>query len=450
MSIAFDCPQCGKAFRVDAGAAGKKARCKRCGLLLEVPRVSGQTPIVYGTPVDDPPPRSRTPAPAPARPREPPRPKPKAPPAVVDPYGLEEAAADPGFEVLDDDEPMPSARARDRERGGRGWSWGDVAGSQRRIGMVVGGLAALVLGVWLFWPWSRAVVEPTPGPATMTGMPERRSGREVAPGVVCHEMVFGRGQEFPGMYPGSEMTLWLYLPAGEHAPGSLPCVLIAPAGSIVITGMALGDGDRDEHLPWARAGFAVLAYSLDGDLPRERISDVAAIRQASAAFRLARGGLSNAEIALEWLSKKAPEVDSRRIYTVGHSSAGTAALLVAEHNARIKACVAFAPAVDYAGNFGFAQRLLLRSGGVSWLDEFFTTYDPKHHAAEMRGPVYLFQATDDSVVPVSRSQSFADDLKRLGKPVTFVTVPTGGHYDAMIEEGVPRAIEWVRGLDRGR
>ena len=78
----------------------------------------------------------------------------------------------------------------------------------------------------------------------------------------------------------------------------------------------------------------MLAYSLDGDLPQDRMGDVGAIRQASLAFRMARGGLSNAEIALEWLSKKVPEVNAKRIYTVGHSSAGTVALLVAEHNRR--------------------------------------------------------------------------------------------------------------------
>jgi predicted Zn finger-like uncharacterized protein len=35
--IAFSCPHCGKAFRVDVRLAGRRARCKRCGVLTTIP-----------------------------------------------------------------------------------------------------------------------------------------------------------------------------------------------------------------------------------------------------------------------------------------------------------------------------------------------------------------------------------------------------------------------------
>jgi dipeptidyl aminopeptidase/acylaminoacyl peptidase len=112
--------------------------------------------------------------------------------------------------------------------------------------------------------------------------------------------------------------------------------------------------------------------------------------------------------------------------------------------------VAFDPRSDVEGNFNFAQKIMLRGGGISWLDEFFTAYNPKNHAAELRGPVFLFHARDDTVVPVSETEAFAAELQRLGKRVNLVTVPTGGHYEGMIAQGVPRAIEWLRGVDTGR
>ena len=38
-------------------------------------------------------------------------------------------------------------------------------------------------------------------------------------------------------------------------------------------------------------------------------------------------------------------------------------------------------------------------------------------------------------------------LERLGKNVSLVTVATGNHYDSMIQHGVPRRIEWMKGLE---
>ena len=34
-------------------------------------------------------------------------------------------------------------------------------------------------------------------------------------------------------------------------------------------------------------------------------------------------------------------------------------------------------------------------------------------------------------------------LKTLGKSVTLVVVPSGGHNDSMIREGIPRGIAWL-------
>ncbi|HZL90528.1 MAG TPA: prolyl oligopeptidase, partial [Pirellulaceae bacterium] len=56
----------------------------------------------------------------------------------------------------------------------------------------------------------------------------------------------------------------------------------------------------------------------------------------------------------------------------------------------------------------------------------------------------LFHADDDSNVPSSESRNFAARLTALGKDVTHKTVPSGDHYDSMIEEGIPAGIEWIK------
>ncbi len=195
-----------------------------------------------------------------------------------------------------------------------------------------------------------------PAPANPPAFPPRGAGKIIQPGVRFFE-VRASG---PTNVATMNMTAWVYLPEGVHEPRSLPCVVIAPAGSIIITGMDLGDGDRAEHFPYIAAGYAVLAYSLDGHADNvSQLSDPR-LPPACAQFAAARAGLSNAKAAIDWMVQNFPEIDSARLYTAGHSSAGTTALLLAENEPRIKACSAFAPRSDTEGNFNMAVRALLR------------------------------------------------------------------------------------------
>ena len=83
--------------------------------------------------------------------------------------------------------------------------------------------------------------------------PPRGTGTVIQPGVRFFEArVSG-----PPNVATMNRTVWVYLPEGVHEPRSLPCVVIAPAGSISLTGMELGDGDRAEHFPYIAAGYAV-------------------------------------------------------------------------------------------------------------------------------------------------------------------------------------------------
>jgi hypothetical protein len=108
-----------------------------------------------------------------------------------------------------------------------------------------------------------------PGPPSGTGLtipqfdtasfPQLGPPRRIESGVVVHETVLGTNK------------IWTYLPERKAEDGSLPCVLVAPAGTALINGMDLSDGDRPEQLPYARAGMVVVAYSLSGPVPIEAI-----------------------------------------------------------------------------------------------------------------------------------------------------------------------------------
>ena len=107
------------------------------------------------------------------------------------------------------------------------------------------------------------------------------------------------------------MRVWVYVP--EHTPGQkFPCILIAPAGSPLVVGMELAEGDRAEHLPYARAGFVVVSYEIDGHLA-DRNADEKKFIAAATAFKNARAGVSNAQTALDFALEKVPEIDPAHV-----------------------------------------------------------------------------------------------------------------------------------------
>jgi len=219
---------------------------------------------------------------------------------------------------------------------------------------------------------------------------------------------------------------------------------VAPAGTRLLYGSELSAGDAAEHLPYAREGFAVVAYELSGNFnepPRATLGSMAGpIRQ----FMAANGGLANARAAIDYVLKQVPEVDPDRLYAAGHSSAATMALNLAAADHRIKACCAYAPACDvqarWRRNLPSMERL------VPGVGDFAARVSPVRHVNEFSGPIYLFHADDDEVVALADNQEFADALKRAGKQVKFVRASAGGHYQSMILQGIPGGIEWLKGL----
>jgi predicted Zn finger-like uncharacterized protein len=460
MSIALQCEQCGTRYALRDELAGKAVKCKACGRVLRVP------------------------VPPPSSPRRRRRRSSRSTaaamssntPSGLDLYGLDElaAASDPEPQPRDDsspDEPAPALdppRRRPKRSRSRSDSDSDSRSGARSSVAVVVFLVLLVARI--YFRVSRklqdrpeaavpapagAAVEPGPAaaPAARPAValspplfPELGDGVPLERGVRFYEVRLGPPDPAPAS-PGHRGKLWLYLPVGQNDAGSLPCILIAGAGSNLVSGMDLAAGDRPEHLPYVRAGFAVLAYELDGALQdRDGGSDLA---RGAAAFLAAQAGLVNARNALDFLASRVPEVDPERIYAVGHSSAATLALLVAENEPRIKGCVAFAPVVDTAQRTPrLAQQRLARF--VPGAGDFFTRYNPRQHEDAIHCPVFLFHAEDDSNVPVGESLGCQARLEALGKAVTLETVPTGDHYQGMLAQGIPRAIAWLKRLPATR
>jgi dienelactone hydrolase len=443
--MSFRCSHCGRAYTTTERWAGKTVKCKGCGQPVQIPAA---------------------------------RPAPD-----VDPYGLADLGtgekAPPAAATMlpprggaraEPPAPSPAVRkARSKKSktktGNQAWIFGGAAGA-------IALLAIIGIGIWLGTEGNQPGQPETGSPAaataqpgepeleqpalasqdkatwTMPPLPQPAAGVEIEPGVLFSEVLIQPGSAAGQPQPGHRGKLWLYLPKGQQPAGSLPCILIAGAGSTLITGMDLGEGDRREHLPYARAGFAVLAYELDGRLPDGAHSKPLVLAQASQAFANAEAGLVNTRVAIEFATTRIPAIDPKRLYAVGHSSAATLALLVAENEPRIAACVAFAPAVDVAQVVDQRIQASLPQI-VSGADQFFSRFNPRQNESKIACPLFLFYADDDDRF-ASQVRELGERLKAAGKPATVSHVASGGHYDSMIQVGVPRAIEWLKSLGERR
>ena len=237
--------------------------------------------------------------------------------------------------------------------------------------------------------------------------------------------------------------VWIYLPANRSS-AKLPCVFIAPAGSPCIAGMSLGEGDQPEHLPYVRAGFAVVAYSLDGELP-ERMTQ-SAIVKAVRTFRDVDGGVGNGKAAIDYALSAVPSIDANRLYCAGHSSAATVSLLLAEHEPRIKACIAYAPIFNVTERTD-AKLISIVEQDIPDFSQYLTQISPSSNLNKLTCPVFLFHADDDSNVEKSTIDPYATQLQRLNPKAQYVTVPTGEHYDSMLNDGIPQSYRLAAGYE---
>ncbi len=436
MSFTVKCEQCQKGFRAPENLAGRRVKCPNCGGPIHVPALVPDSETT--------PPVARQAAPTLGGPsvEELLASRPVAPPVVRSRPGA--GSAEPRVPGGFPDAPCTLPARERRPFGLRKLPPVVIAG------VVAGGafiVYALLLVMDAKWPSGTAGSSNSDAyqlddiaVAPVERWVDRQFPSRVA-GVNVTEVTAGGTGGSAG-----RRRLWVYLPEGDHADRSLPCILIAPAGTPLFCGMDLASGDQDEHYPYAQAGFAVVAFDLDGPLGTYESPSDFQIRRAYREFSAAGAGIVNARNALQYATTQIPAVDPNQVYVAGHSSAGTLALLFAEHEPRLAGCIAYAPCSDVVGRLrGMTGNLEKAMPGIG---DFFRETSPLTHVDRLECPTFLFHARDDTNVPVAKSERFADELRRRGQDVSLVTVPFGDHYDSMINEGIARAIQWVEQRSR--
>ena len=242
--------------------------------------------------------------------------------------------------------------------------------------------------------------------------------------------------------PAPPHDVWIYRP-DPMPEGKVGLVVIPPAGGNMITAPGLGKGDTPEHVPYVRAGFVVVSFRMQGELPSEPTDSQFA--DAVLAFRSGKAGVDDAKSALSFALGEINAIDPARIYAAGHSSAATLALLFAANDSRVQGVAAFAPVSDVVNHVGLELVEALEELSPGYL-EFMKWSSPVNHVDKLAASVFLFHAKDDQVVPYDSSVIFSESLRVAHVNLQFHDVATGDHYDSMINAGIPAALRWMKKL----
>ncbi|GAB5402861.1 MAG: hypothetical protein Aurels2KO_10920 [Aureliella sp.] len=251
--------------------------------------------------------------------------------------------------------------------------------------------------------------------------------------------------------PGYQTQIRIYKPNSATQPESAICVLVPPAGTPLMHGMELGLGNdndyHDEALPYVAKGMIVVQFSLDGWMPppesfRNEIDMLSETGRQLVFFRAAHAGISNARIALDYALKHIPEIDPGRVFVAGHSSAGTLALQLSTAEPRLAGALAYAPVTDLQARLGEALTVPMIAQRLPGLSSYIATYNPSKLTPAC--PLFVFHALDDDNEPYAATQQYVSRLKQsTSVDVTLANTPRGGHYQSMIDQGIPGGIGWI-------
>lgn len=275
-------------------------------------------------------------------------------------------------------------------------------------------------------------------PAVAVVFPELGEGQLLQDGIRVHKLTIPRGRV--------PMKLWVYLPkpAVPATPDAkLPVVFIAPAGSPMLIGMDLTDGDSAEHLPYAQRGYVTISYSLDGHVAAANQNNDAVFMAGVKAYKASGAGRENARTAIDFATAKL-KIDPDRMAIAGHSSAATHSLMVARLDPRIKACMSYAPCLDVVA--WLTPNLAMLEGEIPGFRNYIAGTSPVAFPNEPKCPTFLFHAKDDTVCKYSETVGYVAKLGATNPNVKFLSTNTGGHSQAMQTIGIPAAIQWLDGV----
>lgn len=261
--------------------------------------------------------------------------------------------------------------------------------------------------------------------------------------IELHRVTISRAGKLP-------FVMNIFIPKGTHADRSLPVMFESPSGTNLLHGAQV-DFPRlqTEILPFTDAGMITVSFSIDGYMPQglDPSSGRAYFRLLEHAyldFSASGAGVGSGKLAVDYVLKQVPQADPNRLYIWGHSSSATLALLMASKDSRLVKCIALAPITDMNLRMGDLLSDATMKKSFPNLDEHFKTGSPINFVQSLKCPVFIAHAQDDDNEPFKNTELYVESLQKAGGNVKFEALTRGGHYSAMLNECLPKAVEWAQ------
>jgi ribosomal protein S27E len=260
-------------------------------------------------------------------------------------------------------------------------------------------------------PWKeQADFPPLPDPGTGDGLQEY-------------------GFSLNGEFLGQPMAMVMWVPEGNHAPHSLPCIFVPPMNSPEMVGSTRHEIDEKFKM-LAKEGFAVVSYDAsrfsDNNRPQFPGSNEEELIQSDCAVHFAHN-------AMNYVIQRATMVDPERLYAAGEGGAGRLVLYLAAVDPRIKAVATMNPVCDVTRNASASLQEQEKEARLAGIEEFAKRTSPFNNVEKLKCPILVvsgqpsggargfafgFGGGGDGPGSPGDINTFTEALQKLGRPIT--------------------------------
>ncbi|TWU60766.1 Alpha/beta hydrolase family protein [Rubripirellula tenax] len=269
--------------------------------------------------------------------------------------------------------------------------------------------------------------------------PERPQSEEFCPGVDQYTVRLPVDEGQPGQASEVRVLLPQRLANGPLPDGPLPTLVMNGSGAYLFSGMSLTDEDMEPMIDYVLKGYAVIGYETDGCQPDfENDPSLTEFTQMAKDYVASKAGLVNAKRAIDYAVERFAEIDADNLYSIGHSSGGKQALLLAQHDERIRGVVAFAPAcrMDIGSKMTMAR---MQGADTQRLINEVNRSMPITHASRSKVPMVLFHSRRDQITTSAEVIAFS---LVAGKDAVAIEVKASGHGSVPVA-AFEESIEWL-------
>ncbi|QGJ72394.1 Hypothetical protein PBC10988_41150 [Planctomycetales bacterium 10988] len=261
-----------------------------------------------------------------------------------------------------------------------------------------------------------------------------------------------------------EQEIWIYLPHRVDRDKPLSCVYIPASDMTYMHGSRLKPKHRAEHLPFVEAGFAVIAFSVSGQVPEVYQDQITPtwldqslppgdwLSEVYAEYSKVNYGLHNAEIAKLFAEKNLPKIDEKQQYTVGFGFAANLAFAIAKEQ-RLRGCLLYSPTLSLQDRIRGLDSIVELLDKVEDFDSKVThpysDLDPMESLTSYGIPgTYLYVSPDDPAATPSFIDPFVKKMRKDNRQITFKLASAPGNQAELFDKAIPEGVEFLQALNR--